>query len=252
MTERPIPGKRPTTRHAIAAGALCLLAACAGTPVPDWQANAHGALAGYRDAYLDGNARAADAEFARARSELARTGRPDLVARAELTRCALQVASVQFDDCPGFEALAGDAGAEAAAYAAFLAGRPTNGEQLPAHYRRIATGDASALADIDSPLPKLIAAGVLLRNGGLPPDGVGVAVDTASAQGWRRPLLAWLGVQAQLAEARGDVAGAASVRRRITLIVSDDRRHGDRITPPADNRQAAAGDRRQSDGGPPR
>jgi hypothetical protein len=44
------------------------------------------------------------------------------------------------------------------------------------------------------------------------------AVETASAQGWRRPLLAWLTLQVQRAEASGDVEAAATLRRRITLV----------------------------------
>jgi hypothetical protein len=45
-------------------------------------------------------------------------------------------------------------------------------------------------------------------------------MDTASAQGWRRPLLAWLNVQAQRAEQGGDSEEAARLRRRIALTVS--------------------------------
>jgi hypothetical protein len=44
-----------------------------------------------------------------------------------------------------------------------------------------------------------------------------VAVDVASAQGWRRPLLTWLGVAAKRAEAVGDTAQLERIRRRITL-----------------------------------
>jgi hypothetical protein len=47
---------------------------------------------------------------------------------------------------------------------------------------------------------------------------VAQAVETASAQGWRRPLLAWLGVQAKLAEQGGDAAEAERVRRRMALV----------------------------------
>ena len=35
---------------------------------------------------------------------------------------------------------------------------------------------------------------------------------------WRRPLLAWLGVQLQRAESSGDSAGAAQIRRRMALV----------------------------------
>jgi hypothetical protein len=56
------------------------------------------------------------------------------------------------------------------------------------------------------------------------PQLVALAVDTASQQGWRRPLLAWLGVQEQLAEARGDATEAARVRRRIAIASQDAQR----------------------------
>ena len=78
---------------------------------PDWQVNAQASLRNYEAAYFTGNSRVAEAEFARARADFASTGRLDLVARAELVRCAAQVASLAFDDCPGFAALANDAGA---------------------------------------------------------------------------------------------------------------------------------------------
>ncbi|MFZ3287554.1 MAG: hypothetical protein WA191_11995, partial [Telluria sp.] len=105
---------------------MCLLAlaGCASKPAPPaWQSNAHGALAGFSDAYLKGHSAIAQAEFARARDETASTGRPELVAHAELVRCATRVASLEFDNCPAFEALAQDASAAERAYAAYLAGR---------------------------------------------------------------------------------------------------------------------------------
>ena len=49
-------------------------------------------------------------------------------------------------------------------------------------------------------------------------NGIAAAVDIASAQGWRRPLLAWLGVQLARAEAAGDSETAARVRRRMELV----------------------------------
>jgi hypothetical protein len=51
------------------------------------------------------------------------------------------------------------------------------------------------------------------------PAGIALATETASAQGWRRSLLAWLGVQVARAKATGDVAGVAQIRRRVDLIL---------------------------------
>ena len=70
----------------------------------------------------------------------------------------------------------------------------------------------------DDPLSRLVAHGVSLRGGTIDPGGIGAAVDIASAQGWRRPLLAWLGVQEKRATDAGDSETAARIRRRIELI----------------------------------
>ena len=198
-------------------GAAVLLAACAGTPPPpDWQANAHLALRNFELAYMTGNTRVADAEFARARGELASTGRPDLVARLELARCAVQVASLAFDDCPGFKSLAADAGAPERAYAAYLDGRwqGLDANLLPEHHRAVV---ASGALPTD-PLAGLVAAGALLRVGRITPAAITAAAEAASAHGWRRPLLAWLGVEEKRATSAGEGEAAARVRRRIELI----------------------------------
>jgi len=177
-------------------------AGCSSSPPPpEWRSNAHGAMQAFERRYLAGDSAAAAAEFARARAEIGASGRLDLVARAELLRCALRVASLEFDDCPGFEALRRDAAAQEIAYADYLAGR----------------GPRPGSANAEDPLSKLVAAGVLMRNATLAPEGIAAAVDTASAQGWRKPLLAWLGVQLKRAEAAGDLPGASQIRRRMDL-----------------------------------
>ena len=203
-----------------ALGAL-LAAACAGggPPPPDWQLEAHGALEAYKAAYLKGDERSAALEFARARSELASTGRAERVAQAELTRCALRTASLELDDCPGFAPLAADAGPAARAYAAYLAGRweGLDASLLPAAQRTVVAGGAAA--PIEDPLSRLVAAGVLMRTKRIAPPDISAAVETASAQGWRRPLLAWLGVEERRAQAAGDAEAAAGIRRRIELVL---------------------------------
>ncbi|WBY03746.1 hypothetical protein PE066_09500 [Ramlibacter tataouinensis] len=206
-------------RRLAAASIAVLLAACGSRPpAPDWQVNAHGSLQRYEQAWLAGSDRAAQAEFDRARRALAATGQAGLVARAELTRCALQVASLDFQACPGFEALRADAPAAERAYADYLQGAPIAADLLPAPHRAVAGGaDAARLAAIEDPFSRLVAAGVAMRAGRASPDLLQVAVDTASAQGWRRPLLAWLGAQLKLAEQRGDGEQAARLQRRIAL-----------------------------------
>jgi hypothetical protein len=62
---------------------------------------------------------------------------------------------------------------------------------------------------------------VVLRRGQLAPVDIKLAVETASAQGWRRPLLAWLGVQAKHADSQGDHMAAGQARRRSELLTDN-------------------------------
>ena len=211
------------TRFAPLLATGLLLAGCGNTPpVPDWQLNAKGAMERAQEAYLVGNARVEAAEFAKARSEVASTGRADLLARLELTRCALRVASLVFEECAAFTPLAQDAGAAERAYAAYLTGRarPEQAALLPEQHRAVVAGTAQppGLKSVSDPLARLVAAAVLLQQGRADPAVIALAIDTSSAQGWRRPLLAWLGVQAMRAEQGGDVAEGARIRRRMALV----------------------------------
>lgn len=203
----------------------CVVAAlfvvgCAGGPIaPDWQVNAQASLVAHTAAYLAGRDRVSRQELALARREVARTADASQMARVELTVCAARIASLEATDCPAFEALAADADAAARAYADYLAGRweGLDAKLLPPAQQAVpASRDALAtLAAIDEPLSRLVAAAVLLRAGRLPPAGIDLAIDTASKQGWCRPLMAWLGFDRDRCRAAGDMDCAAERQRRI-------------------------------------
>ena len=205
-----------------------MLTACAsGPPVPDWQANAKAALDQATAASLSGNDATEAQAFARARDPSARTGRPALSARAELMRCATRVASLVIEACQGFEALHDDAAAPERAYARHLAAQALPADdiaRLPAAQRPVASAIAgggmptAAVQGIDDPLSRLIAAALLFRTGNASPETLALAVDTASEQGWRRPLLAWLEVMALRAERAGAPDEAQRLRRRMQLV----------------------------------
>jgi hypothetical protein len=217
-------------RHRLAGllASASLLAACAGGPLPPaWQSDAKAAADRATAAWLAGDTKVHDAEMARARSALASTGRADLLARAELLRCAALVASLAFEPCDRFEALRADALAPERAYADYLAARALSRDdiaRLPAAQQGMASavaGGEATLASvqaIEDPLSRLIAVGVLLRAGKASPPMFELAAETASAQGWRRPLLAWLKVQALRAEKAGDAGEVQRLQRRIALV----------------------------------
>jgi hypothetical protein len=201
-----------------------MLAACAGRPVPDWQLTSKGAIDRSVAAYLSGDGALAAHELELARREVARTGRTDLLARIELISCAARVASLQYEACEGFERLRPQAAAPERAYADFLAARlrAQDVELLPEPQRSVAevsSADATArLQRIEDPFSRLVAAAVLFESGRADPAAISTAVDTASAQGWRRPLLAWLNVQALRAEKAGALDEAERLRSRIGVV----------------------------------
>jgi hypothetical protein len=177
---------------------VAFLSACGGGRLPpDWELNSYAALNSYQAHYLKGDTRSADLEFVRLKNELSATGRPALIARAELVRCALRAASLEFDDCPAFHRA--DAGPEELAYMDYLSGK-------------------SARAPTDDALSKLVSYGVKFKSGQITPGDINAAVELSSEQGWRRPLLAWLGVQAKRAEAAGDREALDRIQRRISLV----------------------------------
>jgi hypothetical protein len=216
-------------RHALVFMLALLVSACGSNPpTPDWKINAQSALERGASAWLEGRSAIAEREFTNARQAIASTGRLDLLARVELARCAALVAGLQFEPCAAFEAVRADAAPAERAYAAYLSGRASAADAalLPEHHRaaaNAASSDAATLSSLQSmqdPLALQIAAGVLLQANRASPGVIAAAIDNASAQGWRRPLLAWLKLQEQRAQAAGDTTALDALRRRITLVES--------------------------------
>ncbi|HEY9023616.1 MAG TPA: hypothetical protein VIP05_04885, partial [Burkholderiaceae bacterium] len=211
-----------TTMAAVLTTALTLAACSSTPPPPDWQSNSKTAIERAVAAHLTGDERIEALEFARARSEVARTGRVDLAARIELMRCAARVASLSFEPCRGFEALRDQADDAERRYADYLAGRAVAPPDIallpPAQQIGAGPGSGAALQEIADPLARLVAIGVRFETNRADPAAIELAIATASAQGWRRPLLAWLNVQLQRAQSAGAQADVERLRKRIELV----------------------------------
>lgn len=204
--------------------AVIALAGCGSRErVPEWQSGAQDSLEAFSDAYMRGNSTVAGAEFGRALADVSSTGKLALAARVHLVRCAAQVAALDFSPCEGYAPLAQDAEPAERAYEAYIGGRwqEVDASLLPQQHRPVVAG--GRVATIEDPLARLVAAGAAMRAGRITPDDIAAAIDTASEQGWRRPLLAWLGVQLKRAEVAGDTSAAALIRRRIELAASNPR-----------------------------
>ncbi|MDD5391145.1 MAG: hypothetical protein PHD37_17550 [Gallionellaceae bacterium] len=203
-----------------------LLAACSSAPPPaDWKMNAVSLIEHFQARWLEGDGKTADLALDKARGEIAKTGRLDLLARAELAACGTRAAALDFAACDGYEKLANEAAANDIAYARFLAGdwRGLDTKLLPKHYADLVGAKDNAAAnravdEIKDPLPRLIAAALLFKTSRAEPATLAGAVETASERGWRRPLLAWLNVELKRAQAAGDSGAVAHLQRRIDLI----------------------------------
>ena len=219
--------ERPLGQYTKALAAISVIAhaACSSQPpAPDWALVAEIATQKATAAYLQGQQRVEALQWQKARDAVASTGQPALAAKVELMRCAAQVASLEWNDCPAYEALAQDVAEEEQAYARYLQGRsqPADIELLPEAQRAVARqlGIAGGVApvEIKDPLSSLVAAGVQLRSGRASPALLQQAVDTASAQGWRRPLMAWLLLQLKSEQQAGNSEKAAQLERRLKLL----------------------------------
>jgi len=222
--------KKPEPISGWLIGALAIaltLSGCSSSPPPaNWKMNAVSLLEHAQQRWLEGDSKTADLALVNARKEVAQSGRIDLLARTELSACATKVASLDFSACSAFDLLANDASPNDQAYARFLAGDWTglDVKTLPAHYADLlsAKDDSAAnraAAEVKEALPRLIAIGLLFRAGRADPTSMNIALDTASERGWRRPLLAWLEVQKTRAINSGDTAAAATLQRRIDLVL---------------------------------
>lgn len=206
-----------------------LMAGCSNSPPPpDWKMNAVSLLEHYQARWLEGDTGAADLALEKSRQEIARTGRLDLLARVELAACGTRIAALDFGACSAYTALAQEAADADKTYARFISGdwSGLDARLVPSQYaalvgaRDAATANRAA-TEIKAPLPRLIAAGLLFKQGRAEPATLALATDTASERGWRRPLLTWLSVQLQRAQAAGDARAAAHLQRRISLTEGD-------------------------------
>lgn len=219
--------------------ATLLLAACGGTPPPpDWKLNAVSLIEHFQNRWLEGDSKAADLALDKARREVARSGRLDLLARLELNACATRAASLVFEPCAAYDALAAEATPADQTYARFLRGDWTglDAKDLPKQYADLVRAKDEAAANqaaaaIEQPLPRLIAVGLLFRQNRAMPTSLASAADTASERGWRRPLLAWLDVQRERARAAGDATSVERLEKRIRFIEGPAKPGGNDLAP---------------------
>jgi hypothetical protein len=209
---------------------LLALAGCGPKPMP-WIEAGYQRMENFKMDFLTGRPPIiTDMHFKKAVEEIKKSGDLDLLGKLWLTRMALQIAVLDEPEEGDYSRLEAAQSVPAnRSFYLFLKGdAAATGALLPEHYRKFfaalnagnATETGIAVAKIDDPLSRLIAAGLAVRRHAENEALLRMAVDTASRNGWKRGLLAWLKRLAVFYEASGEAAKAAAIRQRIDLITS--------------------------------
>ncbi len=207
-----------------------LLIGCGSSkPVPEWRDASFNLLDNYKKNYLSGKERIAEAYFNKAVEEVKSSGDLDILARTYLTKYACQVAVLAaFDDNEFLRIDAAEPILRNKSFYNFLKGdfESIDENQLPEQYmgflRAFKGGNQDEIdreiSKIDNPLSKLIATGLLVQKNKMDETELTFAIDIASQNGWKKPLLAYLARLQSYYEMTNRPDKAARVSERIQLI----------------------------------
>lgn len=207
-----------------------LLFGCGSSkPVPDWTNASFNQLDNYKKSYLSGKESIAEAYFNKGVDEIKSSGDLEILARAYLTKYAVQVAVLEaFDDSEYLRIDAVEPVLQNKNFYSFLKGAFDNVDEklLPQQYagflRAFQSGKkddvAHEIAKMDNPLSTLIAVGLLVQKNSYDEMDLKLAIHIASQNGWKKALLAYLSKLQSFYENNNKPDEAAHVKERIRLI----------------------------------
>ncbi len=212
-------------------GVLLLVTGCSSAPpVPDWLNASSNQLETYKKSYLGGKDKIAALQFKSAVAEVKKSGDLEVLGRTYLIRMALETAVLaDMENAEYLKIATVSPNRQNGNFYFFLNGKleQTDVDLLPSQYRDFASALKSgggpgdrlrAIEKMNDPLSRLIAIGILVR---LHQDDEALlkkAVETASAQGWKKALLVYLSRLKSLHEAKQDRSQAQAVSDRLELI----------------------------------
>jgi hypothetical protein len=207
-----------------------LLVGCGSSkPVPDWVDASYNQLDNYKKNYLSGKERIAEAYFIKAVDEIRSSGDLVILARAYLTKYAVQVATLEtFDDREYLRIDAVEPVLQNKDFHSFLKGDfdNVNDKQLPQQYagffKAFKRGKKNEIVHeitiMDNPLSKLIALGILVKKNNYDEGDLKIAIDIASQNGWKKALLTYLNKLQSFYEMNNEANKAAQIEERIQII----------------------------------
>lgn len=211
--------------------ALCcfFIVGCASKTIPDWINAAHNHLENYKKNQLAGEEKIAELHFKKAIEEIKKSGDLELMSKAYLTKCAIQVALLEkMDDSDYLKVQIAHPSFANKNFHLFLQGNfgQVQKNLLPEQYHNFLSAVQKGLTaevtntieKIEDPLSRLIAAGLAVRGNKFDERSLKVAIDTASANGWKKALFIYLERLRSLYETENEIKKAESIRQKIELI----------------------------------
>lgn len=208
---------------------IVLLIGCGSKPAPDWTYAAFNQLESYKKNYLMGKENIAELHFNKATEEIKKSGDLEILERAYLTKCAVQLAVLEMvDDREYLKIDVVHPVPQNQSFHNFLKGKfdLVEGKLLPEQYQSFFAAYRSGrvldltreISKIEDPLSKLIATGLLVRYDKCGEDCLKGAVDTASKDGWKKALLIYLEKLQSFYESGKDTEKVKNIRKKIELI----------------------------------
>lgn len=200
---------------------LLAFSGCSSQPAPAWQQDGNTTMTNFINAYMEGKSKFADNYYVKLVESLKLTADPDVMVVAPLTKCAMKIAMMEDYGCEEAQPyLATLKKKENIRYLNFVLGK---GSDLPSKYKDFHTSTCSPelvnlkIKKLDEPLSKIIASSITVRNKCYDERTLIKAIDTASAEGWKRTVLTYLDLLLKFYEEKSDPEKAEIIRQRIEL-----------------------------------
>jgi hypothetical protein len=203
---------------------------CGGSKkTPGWVDNSYNQLENYKENYLSGKDRIAELQFNKAVDEIKKSGNLEILGRAYLTKYAVHVAVLEvFDEKEYLSIESLEAIPQNRTFYNFLKGSFDKVDEslLPKQYNEVLKvfrkgtfeDAAHEISKMEDPLPKLIAAGLLIQKNIRNEAVLKIAIDTAAQNGWKKALLAYLEKLALFYETKKESEKAAHITQKILLL----------------------------------
>lgn len=204
--------------------AISILSSCSSQPAPAWQQDGNTTMTNFINSYMEGNDRFALNYYSKLVESLSLTADPDIMVIAPITKCAMNIALLKESSCPDIEPFSGTLKKkENLKYLNLVSGAKSD---LPSKYRDLAKGTSPCSTEVtnlkikklDTPLSKIIGVSLAFHSGCYDEKTIMMAIDSASAEGWKRTALTYLDILLRYYEEKGLDEKAEAARKRIDLI----------------------------------